>query len=143
MTEKRVRAVDEIRDRANAKTERFCLPTECAHEEAEREGHRNRDQKAEDQRAGANTDTAPIGGVDAERDADDRCVLGTDHHRADDQDLGVREDADGGDQSRDGEQHEPARRITAPGSDSGLGLRPDWREIERAWCPSLRLGCPV
>jgi hypothetical protein len=58
--------------------------------------------------------------VDAEGNRDDRVVLRADDHGADDEDLRVRQDADGADQPGDGEQDVEARGVGRAGADDGF-----------------------
>jgi hypothetical protein len=77
----------------------------------------------------ANADAVRL--VDAERDAHDRGVLGTDDHGADDQDLGVGQYPDDSDQAGDRQQCEPAGRVPASRADPRFRLLPYRSEVER------------
>ena len=58
--------------------------------------------------------------ADSERGGDDRVVLGADHHRTDDEDLRIGQDAHGADQPGDGQQDKEARGIHRTPVDSGV-----------------------
>ena len=69
-----------------------------------------------------------------ERQAEDGAVFRADHHRADDEDLGVGQDPDGSDQPGDDQQCEPARRKGSLELDPRLDLGPDGGELLEPPC---------
>ena len=70
-----------------------------------------------------------ITAAQAERKAEDGTVFGSDHHRADDEDLGVGEDSDSPDEPSDNQQRVPAGREGALQRDPGFDLGPNGREL--------------
>ena len=79
------------------------LQAEGSHDQAEDQGGKNGDQKPDGQRRDAIANAGAMLFVDPERHAGDCPVFGADDHRTDDENLRVGEDADGTDESRDGQ----------------------------------------